>query len=189
MARPFLSVALCGLRAFAATWAANRVGAYGLIIFLATCQLSLPAQAIPQLPGYDTQTEYYADPSGQHQIESLNALKFLPFNRRLALGFEAPAIWMRVTLRPLDADAAKAQPLVLRVAPSQIDKLDFYQLVDWQWQATLAGDRRPKRLNPCLDDRICFITTPRAKTPSRPICACRPMISPWSLQTLFQAAS
>ena len=45
MARTFLSVALCGLRAFAATWAANRVGAYGLIIFLATCQLSLPAQA------------------------------------------------------------------------------------------------------------------------------------------------
>ena len=45
MARPFLSVALCGLRAFAATWAANWVGAYGLIIFLATCQLSLPAQA------------------------------------------------------------------------------------------------------------------------------------------------
>ena len=45
MARPFFSVALCGLRAFAATWAANWVGAYGLIIFLATCQLSLPAQA------------------------------------------------------------------------------------------------------------------------------------------------
>ena len=163
MARPFLSAALCGLRAFAATWAANWVGAHGLIIFLALCQWSLPAQAIPQLPGYDMQTEYYADPSGQHQIDSLNALTFLPFNRRLALGFEAPAIWMRVTLRPLDADAAKAQPLVLRLAPLQIDKLDFYQLVDGQWQATLAGDRQPKRLNPCLDDRICFILNPTGK--------------------------
>ncbi|MCX7232729.1 MAG: hypothetical protein NTY26_04590, partial [Burkholderiales bacterium] len=163
MARPFLSAALCGLRAFAATWAANWVGACGLIISLATCQLSLPAQATPQLPGYETQTEYYADPSGQHQIDSLNTLAFLPFNRRLALGFEAPPIWLRITLRPLDADAAKAQPLVLRVAPSQIDKLDFYQLVDGQWQATLAGDRRPKQLNPCLDDRICFILNPTGK--------------------------
>jgi len=127
MARPFLSVALCGLRAFAAAWATNRVGAYSLIIFLAICQWSLPAQAIPQLPGYDTQTEYYADPSGQHQIESLNALTFLPFNRRLALGFKAPPIWMRITLRPLDADATKAQPLALQLGPSQIDKLDFYR--------------------------------------------------------------
>ena len=127
MARPFFSVALCGLRAFAATWVVNWVGAHGLIIFLATCQLSLPAQAIPQLPGYDTQTEYYADPSGQHQIDSLNTLAFLPFNRRLALGFEAPPIWLRITLRPLDADSAKAQPLVLRLAPLQIDKLDFYR--------------------------------------------------------------
>ena len=90
MARPFLSAALCGLRAFAATRAANWVGACGLIIPLATCQLSLPAQATPQLPGYETQTEYYADPPGQHQIDSLNTLAFLPFNRRLALGFEAP---------------------------------------------------------------------------------------------------
>ena len=128
MARPFLSVALCGLPAFAATWATNRVGAYGLIIFLALCQWSLPAQAIPQLPGYDMQTEYYADPSGQHQIDSLNALTFLPFNRRLALGFEAPPIWVRVTLRPLAAGGAKAQPLMLRLAPSQIDKLDFYRI-------------------------------------------------------------
>ncbi len=127
MARPFPLVALCGLRAFAATWAASCVNAYGLIIFLAICQLSLPAHATPQLPGYDTQTEYYADSSGKHQIESLNTLAFLPFNRRLALGFEAPPLWLRITLRPLDADVAKAQPLVLRVAPSQIDKLDFYR--------------------------------------------------------------
>ena len=63
----------------------------------------------------------------------------------------------------MDADAAKAQPLVLRLAPLQIDKLDFYQLVDGQWQATLAGDRQPKRLNPCLDDRICFILNPTGK--------------------------
>ncbi len=74
------------------------------------------------------QTEYYADPSGQHQIDSLNALTFLPFNRRLALGFEAPPIWVRVTLRPLAAGGAKAQPLMLRLAPSQIDKLDFYRI-------------------------------------------------------------
>ena len=27
----------------------------------------------------------------------------------------------------------------------------------------MAGDRQPKRLNPCLDDRICFILNPTGK--------------------------
>lgn len=142
---------------------ANWIGAYGLIIFSVIFQLSLPAQAGPQLAGYDMQTEYYPDPSGQHQIGSVNELTFLPFTRRLALGFDAPPVWLRITLRPLGVGPAAGQPLILRVGPSQIDELDFYQLVDGQWRATLAGDRRPKHLNPCLDDRICFRLNPADK--------------------------
>ncbi len=133
------------------------------------------AQAGVQVAGYDVETAVYKDLRQDLTIDTAPGVSFNPVSGRFGLGFEAPVTWVRLTLRPIDravdraADRAAgravdlAQPLVLRVGPYMMDKLDFYQQVDGRWTITHAGDLRARLKTPCIDDLYCFAVYPPGK--------------------------
>ena len=133
------------------------------------------AQAGVQVAGYDVETAVYKDLRQDLTIDTVPGVSFSPVSGRFGLGFEAPITWVRLTLRPIDSVVDRAvdlaagravdlaQPLVLRVGPYMMDKLDFYQQVDGRWVVEHVGDLRPRIKTPCIDDLYCFAVHPPGK--------------------------
>ena len=133
------------------------------------------AQAGVQVAGYDVETAVYKDLRQDLTIDTVPGVSFSPVSGRFGLGFEAPITWVRLTLRPIDSVVDRAvdraagravdlaQPLVLRVGPYMMDKLDFYQQVDGRWVVEHVGDLRPRIKTSCIDDLYCFAVHPPGK--------------------------
>ena len=114
------------------------------------------SQAGVQVAGYDVETAVYQDAGEKLTIDTAPSVSFRPVSGRFGLGFDAPVTWVRMTLRPIDRSAELAQPLMLRVGPYALDKLDVYQQVEGRWAVKLAGDLRARLKTVCHDDLYCF---------------------------------
>ena len=125
------------------------------------------AQAGVQVAGYDVETVAYQDLRQDLTIDTAPGVSFSPVSGRFGLGFYAPVTWVRLTLRPIDSAAGRAvdlaQPLMLRVGPYALDKLDFYQQVEGRWTVKQGGDLRPRLKTACIDDLYCFAVDPRGQ--------------------------
>jgi len=129
------------------------------------------AQAGDQVAGYDVEIAAYQDLGQDLTIDTASGVSFSPLSGRFGLGFDAPVTWVRLTLRPndravdpaVDPAADLAQPLMLRVGPYALDKLDVYQRVDGRWVVEHVGDLRPRTKTSCNDDLYCFAVDPRGQ--------------------------
>jgi signal transduction histidine kinase len=119
------------------------------------------AQAGEQVAGYDVEVAAYKDLRQDLTIDTASGVSFSPVSGRFGLGFDAPVTWVRLTLRPNDRAVDLAQPLMLRLGPHALDKVDFYQRVDGRWVVEHVGDLRPRIKTPCIDDLYCFAVNPR----------------------------
>ncbi len=129
------------------------------------------AQAGVQVAGYDVETVAYQDLRQDLTIDTASSVSFNPVSGRFGLGFYAPVTWVRLTLRPtlrpIDRTGVRmvelSEPLMLRVGPYALDKLDFYQQVEGRWTVKYAGDLRPRLKTACVDDLYCFAVDPRGQ--------------------------
>jgi signal transduction histidine kinase len=126
------------------------------------------AQAGAQVAGYEIETAVYRDLGRELTIDTADEAHFVPASASMGLGFDAPVTWLRLTLRkraPVvpepGAGQDAGQPLVWVVGPYQLDKLHFYERVEGQWTAKIAGDRQPKNTVLCQSDQYCFAVDPR----------------------------
>jgi hypothetical protein len=107
---------------------------------------------------------YFKDASGNAGIESLAAADFKPYVGNFQMLFENHPLWLRLTPQPASAREVgaldTAGPLVLRVGPHSVDRIELHERVAGQWVRRIAGDKHPKTQSVCPDDYHCFALDP-----------------------------
>jgi len=141
-----------------------------LVVCLVIALFQMPGYAAE--PGYSVVKAYHRDSAAEVSIDDLAASRFTPYKGPLRLGFEPSAVWVELTLLPLAATAADVvdanSPLVLRVGPYSLDRIEVYESVAGQWTRQVGGDQQAKKSNICPDDYHCFVLSP-ARASTRPI--------------------
>ena len=137
------------------------------VIFLLPAQSAQPAQ-----PSAFQSKAYFKDASGNAGIESLASADFKPYAGNFQMLFENHPLWFRLTPQPASAREVgaldTAGPLVLRVGPHSVDRIELHERVAGQWVRRIAGDQQPKTHNICPDDYHCFALDP-GRAPGEPI--------------------
>ncbi len=126
--------------------------------------------ALFQMPGYTAELgysvsrAYQLETSADLSIDALATRRLTPYEGPLRLGFEPSAVWVQLTLSPLKAiatDIVDAQnPLILRVGPHSLDRIELYEFVAGQWSRQVGGDQQSEKDNICPDDYHCFALNP-----------------------------
>jgi signal transduction histidine kinase len=119
--------------------------------------------------GYSVTQAFHREVAADVSIDTIGTRHLTPYEGLLRLGFESDAVWIELTLTPLKAitgDAVDAKtPLILRVGPHSLDRIDLYEFVAGQWTRQVSGDQQSKKTNLCPDDHHCFVLSPaRAST-------------------------
>jgi signal transduction histidine kinase len=93
-----------------------------------------------------TERAYLEDPSNELQIgdvkEGPYAAQFKPYTGPLNRGYSQSAIWLKLTLRPLEP-ANPDQRYVLRIQPSYLDEIALFEAASAQAGPRFTGDRHP----------------------------------------------
>ncbi len=107
---------------------------------------------------YELDTAYFHDKHQKHTIETIVDQPFVPYLGQLRKGFIGGETWIRIklkapqSLRPFEP----ASPLVLRVAPYSLERLDFYQNNTGNWTRQQAGELQLQKKRPCIELQHCF---------------------------------
>ena len=128
----------------------------------------LPVQAVqPAQPAQHSallSKAYLKDATGNAGIDSLATADFKPYAGNFLMLFENHPLWFRLTPQPASAGALGASdtagPLVLRVGPHSVDRIELHERVAGQWVRRIAGDKHPKTQSVCPDDYHCFALDP-----------------------------
>jgi len=122
--------------------------------------------------GYSVTKAYHTDSEADVSIDAVATRHFNPYEGALRLGFERDAVWVELTLTPLKGmanDVVDAKnPLILRVGPYSLDRIEVYEFVAGQWSRQVGGDQQSEKSNLCPDDYHCFGLSP-ARASSAPV--------------------
>jgi len=141
-----------------------------LVFFLVISLLQMPGYAAEL--GYSVAQAYHREAAAEVSVDTVAAHHFTPYTGLLRLGFEPDAVWVKLTMTPLEAettDFVDAQtPLVLRVGPYSLDRIEVYESVAGQWTRQVGGDQQAKKSTVCPDDYHCFVLS-QARSSTSPI--------------------
>jgi signal transduction histidine kinase len=102
-----------------------------------------------------TERAYLEDPSNELQIEDVKhgpyAAQFKPYTGPLNRGYSQSALWLKLTLRPIDASNLNPTPqtpppdqrYVLRIQPSYLDEIALFEAENASTGPRLTGDQHP----------------------------------------------
>lgn len=77
---------------------------------------------------YPLDTAFFHDSDTKHTLDSVVSQDFKPYEGQLRLGFVRGETWIRIRLKdPAALPSETASPLLLRVEPPSLDRLDLYQ--------------------------------------------------------------
>jgi signal transduction histidine kinase len=93
--------------------------------------------------------------------------RYQAFDRNLSLGYQQQAVWVRLTLDPIqEVMRTRVFDPTLRISPYQLAEVDLFELIDGRWKLTTAGTLADRRNNnPCFDGQHCFSINPKAAGP------------------------
>ena len=133
--------------------------------------LLLQPLAWASVPGYDIERAYLNDGQNQTSIDAISQAPFAPFAGDLRLGLLQGATWIRFRINHNDPSGKRAaadagNPLILRVGPYTLDQIDLYENYGGRWHVSRGGDRQPKNMDKCPDDRHCFSLHAYGQEPS-----------------------
>lgn len=83
------------------------------------------------------------DPAGHMTLADVQKSdQWKPYKGVLSRGFGSSAVWVRLTINPMAHDRSDPAPgpLVLRVRPVYLDRIEIHDLLDPSGEATLMGD-------------------------------------------------
>ncbi len=130
-----------------------------LVFLLVFALFQMPGYAAEQ--GYSVTKAYHRDTAADVSINAVATSQFTPYDGPLRLGFEPAAVWVQLTLTPLKPIAAKGvdanNPLILRVGPHSLDRIELYEFIAGQWTRQVGGDQQTATSNICPDDYHCFV--------------------------------
>lgn len=132
-----------------------------LFILLLLSLMPWPALALGS--GYVAERAYYRDPQQAFTPDTVTKEDFLPYTGDLRLGYQTGAGWIRLKINTSDTQVA--DPLILRVGPYLLDRIELHEEVNGQWQTQIRGDSHPQRSDYCPDDAHCFALRPAASKP------------------------
>ena len=103
-------------------------------------------------------TAFFHDAQQTHTLESIQTQAFQAYRGHLRLGFIGGETWIRIRLKDPSSDASKAptSPLVLRVEPYTLDRLDFHQKTAGDWTHQAGGELQLQKKNTCIELQHCF---------------------------------
>jgi hypothetical protein len=107
---------------------------------------------------YELETAYFHDKHQKHTIETIIDQPFVPYLGQLRKGFIGGETWIRIQLktpqsqRPVGPDS----PLVLRVEPYSLERLDFHQNNRGHWTRQQAGELQLQKKRICIELQHCF---------------------------------
>lgn len=129
-----------------------------LVFLLVIALFQMPGYAAEL--GYSVTKAYHTDIETDVSIDAVTTRHFSPYAGPLRLGFERGAVWIELTLTPLKGianDVVDAKnPLMLRVGPHSLDRIELYEFVAGQWSRQVGGDQQSEKSNLCPDDYHCF---------------------------------
>ena len=125
------------------------------VLLLGAAQASEPVNLIAQ-------QAYFKDTSGELTLDEVKQERFTPYTGILSEGFVQGVVWIRLTLDPARASdfdepatqnrqpsvrsrPEKAEEWVLRVRPSYLDTLTFYDSLEPERDSRVTGDRHAWR--------------------------------------------
>ena len=124
------------------------------LLLLLLFQLSLHAGQ----ERYELETAYFHSDQQTHTLQSIQGQAFKPYQGQLRLGFTGGETWIRIRLKNPSAVASEASisPLVLRVEPYSLDRLDFHQQTTENWTQQRGGELQLQKKNICIELQHCF---------------------------------
>lgn len=124
------------------------------LLLLLLFQLSLHAGQ----DRYELETAYLHSDQQTHTLESIQEQAFKPYQGQLRLGFTGGETWIRIRLKnpSVGASEAPTSPLVLRVEPYSLDRVDFYQQTAKNWTHQRGGELQLQKNNFCIELQHCF---------------------------------
>ena len=141
-----------------------------LVFLLVIALFQMPGYTAER--GYSVSRAYHRDPAADVSIGTATTRQFTPYEGPLRLGFETSAVWVQLTLTPLKVIAANVvdtnNPLILRVGPHSLDRIEVYEFVAGQWTRQVGGDHQSEKTNICPDDYHCFVLS-QARATTSPI--------------------
>lgn len=141
-----------------------------LVFFLLIALFQMPGY--PAELGYSVTQAFHRDAAADASIDTIGLRQFSRYEGSLRLGFEPGAAWIELTLTPLNPNAVDIldakNPLILRVGPHSLDRIELYEFVAGQWVKQVGGDRQVKKNNICPDDHHCFVLS-QARAPTSPV--------------------
>jgi signal transduction histidine kinase len=142
-----------------------------LVFLLVFALFQIPGYAAEL--GYSVTQAYHRDAAAQVSIDDIATRHFTPYEGPLRLGFEPNAIWVELTLAPLKAIAAEVgddkNPLIVRVGPYFLDRIELYEFIAGQWTRQAGGDQQEGRnTRICPDDHHCFVLS-QARASTSPV--------------------
>jgi signal transduction histidine kinase len=107
---------------------------------------------------YEVDTAFFHDDQQTHTLESIQGQPFKPYFGHLRLGFTEGETWIRIRLKnpSTHAPPAPISPLVLRVEPYTLDRLDFHQQTAENWTHQRGGELQLPKKNICIELQHCF---------------------------------
>jgi len=86
------------------------------------------------------ESAYLKDPSNALTAEQVRTAPFQAYQGSLAMGFVPGAVWVRLTLNPVEAEPdGRATEAVLRVSPSQLERVDLFVQTNGHWTQQTRG--------------------------------------------------
>jgi len=140
-----------------------------LVFLLVIALLQLPAYAAEL--GYSVTQSFHRDAAADASINTIGTRHFSRYEGDLRLGHEPGAAWIELTLTPLTPNANIVEtknPLILRVGPYSLDRIELYEFVAGQWARQVGGDQQAMKDNICPDDYHCFVLS-QARASTSPI--------------------
>ncbi len=141
-----------------------------LVFFLVIALFQMPGYTAEL--GYSVTQAYHRDAAAEVSIATVATRHFIPYEGLLRLGFESDAVWVELRMTPIKAVATDfvdaKNPLVLRVGPYSLDRIEVYEYVAGQWTRQVGGDQQAGKSNMCPDDYHCFVLS-QARASTSPI--------------------
>ncbi len=121
---------------------------------------------------YSVTQAFHRDVAADASINTIGMRQFSRYEGSLRLGYEPGAAWIELTLTPLSPNTADVvdtkNPLILRVGPYSLDRIELYEFVAGQWTRQVGGDQQVKKTSICPDDHHCFVLS-QARSSTSPV--------------------
>lgn len=130
---------------------------------LAVLVHAAPGYAANDSGNHVVRQEVLLDATGHLAVADVVNAAFTPVGGIFAGGYSRDVVWMRVVVRP----AADGAPLVLRILPTYLNHLTFYQpdrQRSGEWVTQVSGNRIPWRERPYPAVALGFTIQPATQT-------------------------